>query len=199
MSKTMRVFRDKEFARNFRIEGVTGDDILWKDFVRRGNPQKGVPAGGLATFAIKFNSPNAGNAVISQLEELYDVRTTLIVPHEEDQEPYKIIKVSARFDVAPPTIVLHKGDEDVVLSHRVQKARKEDRVDPITVAEFNENISQLQRVVIDHLNVDINVSKEGKPYISRMDVWQKLDDEGMPMFFEAKREFEPLTESEFDF
>lgn len=200
MSETMRVFKDKnDNGRNFRIIGITQEDILWEDFRRLGNPVKNVPAGGYATFCVKFNSPNAGDAVVQKLEELYDVHTNIVAPNDEqDFKPYKTMKISARFDMFPPTIVLHvPGAEDVVLSHYIQKTNKTDRIDPRIVDEFNANVASLHGVWIDHIDVDVNVSPGGKPYVNRMDVYQAVDEYGQPLYVTNGPSYEEMAEMEY--
>ncbi len=192
----MRVFKAKEDkGRNFRIENIEEENILWKDFDRKGNPAKNVPPGGYATFAVKFTAPNAGESVAQQLEELYDVNTRVVVP-QDGEKPFKQIKIAMRFDMFPPNIVMH-STEDVVLSHYIQKANKMDKIQPNIVEEFNENVAGLQRIIIDHINVDVNVSNEGKAYVSGMEVWQKLDDFGNPMYMQRPgRAYEEMAEFE---
>ena len=200
MSDTMKVFKQKaEGGRNFRIEGITEEDILWKDFERRGNPSKNVPAGGYATFCVKFDSPNAGNTVVQQLEDLYDVNTNIVVPDaDQDFKPFKTMKLASRFDMFPPTIILHSGQTENVLSHYIQKANTTDRIPQHIVDEFNENVRGLQNIFIDHIDVDVNVSPGGKPYVNRMDVYQAVDEFGNLRFREEGpgRKYEEMAEME---
>lgn len=192
----MKVFRAKtDNGRNFRIENIEEENLLWKDFWRRGNPAKNVPPGGDATFCVKFNAPDAGDAVIQQLEEMYDVHTSLIVPKDDqDFKPYKAMKIACRFDMFPPTIVLHAGPNDIVLSHFVQKANKTDKVPQEIVDEFNGNMESIQRIYIDHINVDVNVSQGGKPYVSSMDIWQAVDGNGELRYWDFGKEYEEMIE-----
>lgn len=192
----MKVFKDKsDNGRNFRIVGIEEENLLWKDFWRRGNPSKNVPAGGDATFCVKFNAPNAGDSVIQQLEEMYDVHTNIIIPKDgQDFKPYKCMKIAARFDMFPPTIILHSGPNDVVLSHFVQKQNKTDKVPQEIVDEFNANMETLQRIAIDHINVDVNVSAGGKPYVSNMEVWQAIDENGSLLYQDFGRDYEEMAE-----
>ena len=194
----MKVFKDKsDNGRNFRIVGIEEENLLWKDFWRRGNPTKNVPAGGDATFCVKFNAPNAGDAVIQQLEEMYDVHTSVVVPKDgQEFKPYKAMKIACRFDMFPPTIILHSGPNDVTLSHYVPKQNKTDKIPDNLIAEFNANVESLQTIRIDHMNVDVNVSVNGKAYVSNMEVWQAVDEFGNLVVDDYGREYEEMVEYE---
>lgn len=174
--KNMQVF-GWAFGRNFRIVDA---DVVWTDFARNGNPRRNVPAGGYPTVAIRFDSPQANAEVVEMLKDKYDLKFTIVTPKEgQTFEPYNRLIVAARFDHFPPRIVLHSGNDDVVLSDKTPDP--DISLTPEQIAEIYENIKGLDDLIIDRMDLEVNVSRLGKAYARSIDIWLKLDEAGSPV------------------
>ncbi len=198
--ETMKAFA-YQFGRNFRIENANGENIGITDFSSKGNPSKGVPAGGLPSFFINFNSPTAGNDVAQAIQDRFGVNMTLVVPKDGQKKfkPFKRMKVALRFDKFPPSVTLYSGQNAVVLSEAPEYV--DGSPVPLSLAEQQErleNLKILDDIVIDRIDVEINVSKNGKTYTHDLKVWQMLDSDGEPLSKSSENREFLLSESDHD-
>ena len=191
--KNMQVF-GWNYGRNFRIVDA---DVVWTDFARNGNPRRNVPAGGYPTIAIRFDSPQADAAVVEMLKEKYDLKFTIVTPKEgQTFDPYNRLIVAARFDHFPPRIVLHSGNDDVLLSDKTPDP--DISLTPEQIAEIYENIKGLDDLIIERMDLEVNVSRLGKAYARSIDIWLKLDDTGAPARRERNAYYQFIPEELMD-
>ena len=188
MKENMKVFKSTA-GRNFKIEDA---DVVWTDFSRHGNPAKGVPAGGLPTFTVRFDSPDAGDNVAEALKEAYGVTMRIVMPKDDqDFKPYNSLKVAARFDKFPPLIIYHSGD--VVETLSTPNPDQQTQLPQEEIDARYERVAILDHIVIERMDVEVNVSVKGKAYVRSMEIWQKIDELGRPMEY-AVNSYEELTE-----
>ena len=183
--------RTGEPTKNFTIVDAA---VSMTDFRRRGNPQKGVPAGGFPSFFVRFPATPAGNKTAEKLRDIYGVNLRQVIP-KDDSKPYYSMKISERFDKFPPTTTLYSGENVVELTHAIPKYSIDERlprtsnmsnddtpdVKPEIINMFNANVAGIDRMILDRVEVKVNVTKNGAAYVRELKIWQKVDENGRPM------------------